>query len=173
MSTLAEVRLWGRRIGAVSLEEGDTVAKFQYDPDFARSGIEVSPLTMPLARRVYSFPELSAETFYGLPGLLADSLPDRFGHALIDAWLASEGRSPQSFNAIERLCYTGKRGMGALEFAPSTGPDPAKASRIAVDRLVDLGNEVLVVERGERKLPVESAAVRGRDELGGGAVGSP
>lgn len=143
MSTLAEVRLWGRRIGAVSLEEGDTVAKFQYDPDFARSGIEVSPLTMPLARRVYSFPELSAETFYGLPGLLADSLPDRFGHALIDAWLASEGRSPQSFNAIERLCYTGKRGMGALEFAPSTGPDPAKASRIAVDRLVDLASEIL------------------------------
>lgn len=143
MSTLAEVRLWGRRIGAVSLEEGDTVAKFQYDPDFARSGIEVSPLTMPLARRVYSFPELSAETFYGLPGLLADSLPDRFGHALIDAWLASEGRSPQSFNAIERLCYTGKRGMGALEFAPSTGPDPAKASRIVVDRLVDLASEIL------------------------------
>jgi serine/threonine-protein kinase HipA len=143
MSTLAEVRLWGRTIGAVSLEEGEAVAAFQYDHDFAQSGIEVSPLTMPLSRRVYAFPELSAETFYGLPGLLADSLPDRFGHALIDAWLASQGRTPESFNAVERLCYTGNRGMGALEFAPATGPDSRRASRIAVDRLVELASAIL------------------------------
>lgn len=143
MTTVAEVRLWGRTIGAVSLEEGDDVAAFQYDPGFAQSDIEVSPLTMPLSTGVYRFPELSAETFYGLPGLLADSLPDRFGHALIDAWLAAQGRTPASFNAVERLCYTGRRGMGALEFAPAIGPDARKASRIEVDRLVDLASEIL------------------------------
>lgn len=88
---IAEVRLWGRTIGAVSLEEGRDVAAFQYDEDFARSGIELSPLTMPLSNQVYEFPSLPLRTFHGLPGLLADSLPDKFGNALIDAWLATQG----------------------------------------------------------------------------------
>ena len=76
MTTVAEVRLWGRTIGAVSLAEGEDVAAFEYDAQFAQSGIEIAPLTMPLSRRVYSFPELARQTFLGLPGLLADSLPD-------------------------------------------------------------------------------------------------
>jgi len=143
MSTLAEVRLWGRTIGAVVLEDGRDVAVFEYDAAFARSGIEIAPLTMPLSRRVYSFPGLSRTTFYGLPGLLADSLPDKFGNALIDAWLATQGRQPESFNAVERLCYTGQRGMGALEFAPAIGPRARQASRIQIDRLVELASEVL------------------------------
>ena len=143
MSTVAEVRLWGRTIGAVSLEEGDEVAAFEYDPAFAGSGIEISPLTMPLSNRVYTFPELSRKTFYGLPGLLADSLPDKFGHVLINAWLASQGRQPDSFNVVERLCYTGERGMGALEFAPATGPKARQASRIQIDKLVELASEIL------------------------------
>src|SRR3989344_2242578 len=126
MSTVAEVRLWGRTIGAVSLEEGDEVAAFEYDPAFAGSGIEISPLTMPLSNRVYTFPELSRKTFYGLPGLLADSLPDKFGHVLINAWLATQGRQPDSFNVVERLCYTGERGMGALEFPPRLDPRPGR-----------------------------------------------
>lgn len=88
---IAEVQLWGRTIGAVSLEEGRTVAAFQYAPAFAGSGIELSPLVMPLGTRVYAFPALPRNTFHGLPGLLADSLPDRFGNALIDAWLATQG----------------------------------------------------------------------------------
>ncbi len=143
MSHVAEVRLWGRTIGAVSLEEGDEVAAFEYDPAFAQSGIEVAPITMPLSRRVYTFPELPRKTFYGLPGLLADSLPDKFGHALIDAWLATRGREPGSFNVIERLCYTGERGMGALEFAPGIGPKARQASRIQIDKLVELASEIL------------------------------
>ena len=143
MSTVAEVRLWGRTIGAVSLEEGNEVAAFEYDPAFAGSGIEISPLTMPLSNRVYTFPELSRKTFYGLPGLLADSLPDKFGHVLIDAWLATQGRQPDSFNVVERLCYTGERGMGALEFAPATGPKARQASRIQIDKLVELASEIL------------------------------
>ncbi len=143
MTTLAEVRLWGRTIGAVSLEDGAEVAAFEYAPGFIGSGIEVSPLVMPLAHRVYAFPQLSRESFYGLPGLLADSLPDRFGNALIDAWLATQGRTPDSFNAVERLCYTGTRGMGALEFAPATGPRARQASKIRIDHLVELASEVL------------------------------
>lgn len=143
MSQVARVSLWGRTIGAVALEEGAATATFEYDPAFARSGIEVSPLTMPLSPRVYSFPELSRKTYYGLPGFLADSLPDRFGNALIDTWLATQNRDPDSFNVIERLCYTGQRGMGALEFAPEIGPKVRQARRIQIDRLVDLASEIL------------------------------
>jgi serine/threonine-protein kinase HipA len=140
---IARVELWGRTIGAVSLDQGREVAAFQYDADFAKSGIEVSPLVMPLSDRVYEFPALSRAAFHGLPGLLADSLPDKFGNALIDAWLATQGRTPENFSALDRLCYTGSRGMGALEFAPVLGPKPRKASKIQVDALVRLASEVL------------------------------
>ena len=145
---IAKVQLWGRTIGAVSLDEGREVAAFQYDADFARSGIELSPLVMPPSERVVEFPALPRNTFHGLPGLLADSLPDKFGNALIDAWLATQGRTPDSFNAVERLCYTGTRGMGALEFAPVMGPKSRKASKIEVDELVRLAGEVLT-HRGD------------------------
>ena len=143
MTTVGEVRLWGKTIGAVSLQDGEDVAAFEYDSAFAQSGIQIAPVTMPLSRRVYRFPELSRQTFLGLPGLLADSLPDRFGNALINAWLASQGRRPDSFNAVERLCYTGQRGMGALEYAPAIGPRARLSQRIEVDRLVELASEVL------------------------------
>lgn len=115
--------MWGRTIGAVALADGR----------------EVAPLAMPLARRVYAFPQLARETFHGLPGLLADSLPDSFGNALIDAWLATRGRSPESFNAVERLCYVGTRGMGALasevlahrsDLCASFADDPDKADAL-------------------------------------------
>ncbi len=143
MTTLAKVRLWGRTIGAVSLEGGKDYALFQYDPAFARSGIEVSPITMPLGDRVHVLPDLPRNTFHGLPGLLADSLPDQFGNTLIDAWLATQGRTADSFNVVERLCYTGARGMGALEFVPATGPKPKHAKKIEIDSLVRLASEVL------------------------------
>ena len=143
MTTLAEVKLWGRTIGAVMLGKNSDTASFEYDPAFASSGIEISPLRMPLSRRVYSFPELSRKTFYGLPGLLADSLPDKFGNALIDLWLATQGRQAGSFNAVERLCYTGARGMGALEFAPVIGPKARQEKRIEIDKLVELASEIL------------------------------
>ena len=143
MTTTAKVNLWGRTIGAVSLEDEAAAATFEYDSAFIRSGIEVAPLMMPLSGRLYSFPSLRPETFHGLPGLLADSLPDRFGNALIDAWLARSGRMPESFNAVERLCYTGSRGMGALEYAPATRWTASGASRIEVDKLVAMASEVL------------------------------
>ncbi len=166
MTTLAEVRLWGRAIGAVSVEDSASTAAFQYTPEFARSGIEVAPLMMPLDERVYAFPKLARESFHGLPGLLADSLPDRFGNALIDAWLATQGRTPESFNAVERLCYIGARGMGALEFAPATGPKTSHAQTVEVDALVRLASDVLTQrDRLNRSFADEQSAETLRDIL--------
>ena len=140
---IAEVQLWGRTIGAVLQEEGRHVATFQYDPTFAESGIEISPLMMPLRKQVYEFPELPRAAFHGLPGLLADSLPDKFGNDLINAWLATQGRSQESFSSVGRLCLTGTRGMGALEFAPILGPKQSKSVKIEIDALVRLASQVL------------------------------
>jgi serine/threonine-protein kinase HipA len=165
MSTEAWVRLWGKTIGAVLLNDGEEAALFEYDPGFASSGIEVSPLVMPLSTQVYSFPELPRETFRGLPGLLADSLPDRFGNALIDAWLATQGRTPDSFNAIERLCYIGNRGMGALEFAPVTGPAAKGARNIQIDLLVELASEILTQRNDLRVSFQEESRQRALTEI--------
>lgn len=150
MTNLAQVKLWGSTIGAVVMDEATGVAIFEYDEGFANSSIELAPLTMPLpgsAKKTFRFSGLARQSFHGLPGLLADSLPDRFGHALIDAWLASRGRSPDSFNAVERLCYVGHRGMGALEFEPSTGPLATESQRVNVAELVALASAVLTNRR--------------------------
>ena len=140
--TDASVMLWGRRIGAVSWDRARAVAVFQYAPEFVGAGIEVAPLTMPARETPYEFPALNRETFRGLPGMLADALPDRFGNRLIDAWLAETGRSPEDFNPVDRLCYIGRRGIGALEFEPVLRRQ-ARAKRLEVDRLVNLANRVL------------------------------
>tara|TARA_R110002072_G_scaffold71403_9_gene171301 strand:- start:4081 stop:5394 length:1314 start_codon:yes stop_codon:yes gene_type:complete len=142
-NTRANVNLWGRMIGAVVWDAVRDVAVFEYTPEFATSQIEVAPLTMPLRRGVYDFPALPRDTFKGLPGLLADSLPDKFGNLLIDRWLAEQGRTPDSFNPVERLCYTGTRGMGALEFEPSRGA-PGQAGRgIDILPLVELAARMI------------------------------
>lgn len=141
--TVAEVRLWGTTIGAVAQEGASAVAAFEYEPSFAERGVQVAPLMMPLSRTVYRFPELGRDAFQGLPGMLADALPDRYGGALIDAWLAARGREPGSFSAVERLCYAGSRAMGALEFLPSTGPTERGASPLDVAALVQLASEAL------------------------------
>ena len=145
--TVAEVKLWGTTIGAVSWDDGRGSANFEYDSSFLRSGRQVAPLTMPLGTAIYSFPALAQETFHGLPGLLADSLPDRFGNAVIDAWLAAQGRIPGDFNSVERLCYVGVRGMGALEFVPATGPE-YRQSAVEVAALVELAGEILARRGG-------------------------
>lgn len=145
----AKVRLWGREIGAVVWDEGARLAAFEYDPEFQGSGIEVSPIAMPLGPGIIQFPALPEEAFQGLPGMLADSLPDRFGHALIDEWLARRGRTPESFSPVERLCYVGTRGMGALEYEPATGPDSAEGA-IEIGELVELAEAVLAKRKGLR-----------------------
>jgi serine/threonine-protein kinase HipA len=147
--TIAAVTLWGSRIAAVSIEEDARYATFQYDPAFIRSGIEIAPLRMALRAQPYSFPGLPQDAFSGLPGLLADSLPDRWGTALVNAWLASQGREPSSFDVVQRLCYVGPRGVGALEFQPAHEPRAASdAEDLQVAALVRLASEVLA-EREE------------------------
>jgi serine/threonine-protein kinase HipA len=143
LNTTARVLLWGRDIGAVTWLDERDLAVFQYTPAFAGSGIQVAPLTMPLQEAPFEFPALARETFHGLPGLLADSLPDKFGNRLIDAWLATEGLPPGSMNPVERLCYTGARGMGALEFKPTIKGAPSRTHEVRIEALVDLANRVL------------------------------
>ena len=140
--TDAAVNLWGRRIGAVSWEAGRGVGVFQYDPAFLSAGIEVSPLVMPVREAPYAFPALGRETFKGLPGLLADALPDDFGNRLIDVWLAESGRRHEDFSPVDRLCYIGKRAVGALEFEPAVRGLEEK-DRLEIAALVDLANRVL------------------------------
>lgn len=148
MINAAEVRLWGRTIGAVSWDAERGCAFFQYTDKFARSGIEIAPLKMPLSETIFSFPELPFRTFRGLPGLLADSIPDKFGNALIDVWLAREDRKPDSFSSVERLCFIGTRGMGALEFFPTLGLRQSKSKILDVDSMVSLASEILTLREG-------------------------
>jgi serine/threonine-protein kinase HipA len=140
---VANVLLWGRVIGAVSWDENGAVAAFEYAPAFQKSGIEVAPLMMPLGSRIYSFPDLAGATFNGLPGLLADSLPDKFGNLLINEWLARSGRDITSFTPVERLCYIGERGMGALEFRPAIRDFEDESAPVDVGRLVELASYAL------------------------------
>lgn len=142
MSAAVEVRLWGSTIGAVSMHSSGAYTLFQYAPDFARSGIEVSPLVMPLRADPYSFPQLAERSFHGLPGLVADSLPDKFGNALIDAWLESRGVRDGAEDVLDRLSYIGTRGMGALEYHPATAPR-ASAREVRLDELTRLASQVL------------------------------
>lgn len=148
---VAEVKIWGKLAGAVAWNEEDRYASFEFDPDFMRLGWDLSPLRMPVAggRKIFSFPELRRDrdsgydTFRGLPGLLADSLPDRFGNQLISAWLAQQGRTPESMNPIEMLCFIGTRGMGALEFEPPVMKEYVRPFSIEIDSLVDTASKIL------------------------------
>lgn len=168
--SLAEVRLWGSLVGAVNLAPGEATAAFEYSDAFIRRGVEISPLAMPLARTVYRFSALNRDTFHGLPGLLADSLPDRFGNAVIDAWLAGQGRSPGSMDAVERLCYTGTRGMGALEYQPATFPEAGLAERLEVGELARLAAEMLSSREGfSARLPEGFAQILRVGTSAGGA----
>jgi len=141
--TTASVNLWGSRIGAVTWVPDRNIGIFQYTPEFENSGIEVSPLQMPWQEAPYEFPSLPDKAFKGLPGMLADSLPDKFGSALIDVWLAKQGRDASSFNPVERLCYTGNRGMGALEFQPAISGSSSSDAKVEVEHLVALSNLIL------------------------------
>ncbi|MCC5876936.1 MAG: type II toxin-antitoxin system HipA family toxin [Candidatus Sumerlaeia bacterium] len=142
---VASITLWGREVGAIAWDDGRGTGSFEYTPEFARSGLEISPLKMPLAAgRFYQFPELNRQTFHGLPGLLADALPDRFGNLLIDQWLSRQGRTAREFSPVERLCYMGSRSMGALEFTPALlKKRQGNDTPLEVAELVQLAREIL------------------------------
>ena len=158
--TAADVMLWGTKIGTVVFDNENGLGSFEYNRSFLTSGIEVAPLTMPLSQRIYSFPELNRQSFHGLPGLLADSLPDKFGNAVINAWLRWQGRDPSSFDPVERLCYTGRRGMGALEYVPARGPSATEMEQIDIDRLVQLASDILK-SREDMHVVIGEDAMRG------------
>ena len=144
----AIVRLWGETAGAVAWLEDRGVAVFEYDPAFLKKGLDISPLHMGLeaARQgdgIFSFPGLNRETFLGLPGLLADALPDKFGNRIIDAWLARNRRDAADFSPVERLSFTGSRAMGALEFAPPVYRDLDHPVPVEVAEMVDLAQRVM------------------------------
>lgn len=147
----AFVKIWGELAGAVAWDETTGYAAFEYAPAFKNTGYELSPFQMPLNSTIntFSFPTLrkkanpSMDTFRGLPGLLADVLPDRYGNELINLWLAQQGRPMNSMNPVETLCFIGTRGMGALEFEPSTLKDSKKAFSVEIDSLVDIAQKML------------------------------
>jgi serine/threonine-protein kinase HipA len=147
MVSTAFVKIWGKTAGAVAWDNSTGTGSFEFEPSFLKTGPDLSPLMMPLAvseGRIWSFPELRrSEVFKGLPGLLADVLPDRFGNMLIDAWLARRGRPAGSMNPVEILCYIGKRGMGALEFEPPVPKGSNVATKIEIGEMVSLANEIL------------------------------
>ncbi len=144
---VAEVWLWNHRVGAIAFDDLG-VGVFEYDTDFLKLGLDVAPLMMPLdeARRghvIHSFPALNPETFKHLPGLLADTLPDKFGQAIVNAWLARQGRSPDDFSIIERLCYTGSRAMGALEFRPGVIEHLSQPVSVEISEMITLIQDVM------------------------------
>lgn len=131
-------------VGAVSFNTDTGLGAFEYSPSFLSTGIELSPLKMPLAKRIYTFPELDYDTFKGLPGLIADSLPDDFGNTVLNAWVAQQGKLPADITPLQRLQYTGKRGMGALEYAPATRVKSLNASQqVQIQSLVGIAQEIL------------------------------
>lgn len=152
---MVKVKLWGTTIGYLLQEENGMVG-FQYDEDFIPSGIEVSPIKMPLSNKTYHFPTLAEETFHGLPGMVADSLPDKFGTIVIQRYLESQGRTLDSLSIIEKLCYTGKRGMGALEYEPAQ-EIIACDDHINIDALTKLASDILSAK--------EDFHIEGNDKL--------
>ncbi|MES2592602.1 MAG: type II toxin-antitoxin system HipA family toxin [Bacteroidota bacterium] len=147
MNTTAFINIWNQRVGAVAWNDETGLASFEYDPAFLKNNWDLAPIKMPIegaAKRIFTFPELrDVKTFKGLPGLLADTLPDKYGNTLINAWLARQGRSSDSLNPVELLCFIGKRGMGAIEFEPSVQEGENIATKIDINNLVGIAEEIL------------------------------
>ncbi|WP_108804314.1 type II toxin-antitoxin system HipA family toxin [Aquimarina sp. Aq107] len=146
MVDVIKITLWGKELGALSWDNDKKYASFEYFPEFLNNDWEVSPIHMPLGtseKRIYSFPRLNEDTYKGLPGMLSDVLPDDFGNRLIDQWLLLNNISKTEFTPLDRLCYIGSRGMGALEFQPARNLGNKVASNVVIDKLVILAQKVL------------------------------
>lgn len=144
VTEVISVHFYEHEVGAASFDSSTGIGYFEYAPKFLASGLELAPLTMPLSPRIYSFAGLNTETFKGLPGLLADSLPDDFGNAVLNAWAAAQGMSASQITPLQRLQYTGSRGMGALEYRPATQTKSLNAAqKIALYELLETAQQVL------------------------------
>jgi serine/threonine-protein kinase HipA len=147
---IAQVMLWGAEVGLIAWSSERGYSTFEYAQDFLQSGIQLAPVQKPLTSGTYRFVGLSRETFRGLPGLLADALPDKFGNSLIDQWLAESGRSPASFSPVERLMYVGQRVMGALEFLPALDAATPDSISLNIEELVELFSTELASREAQR-----------------------
>ena len=147
MITTAFINIWNNRAGAVSWNSQTGLASFEFDPSFLKNDLDLAPVRMPVREakgRIFSFPELrNNETFKGLPGLLADMLPDRYGNALINAWLTRHGRPTDSLNPVEMLCFIGTRGMGAIEIEPAYPKSDKRSSAVEIESLVEIAEKIL------------------------------
>ncbi len=147
MITTAFINIWNQRIGAVAWDSTNGIGSFEYDQTFLKNNLNLSPIKMPIKNannRIYTFNELrDIKTFRGLPGLLADVLPDKYGNALINTWLTKNGRATDSLNPVEMLCFIGKRGMGALEFEPVTQKASNTSSKLEINNLVDIAEKII------------------------------
>jgi len=143
MQNLAEVRCWNHLVGALVYDPNTKISTFEYAPEWINSGVELAPIHLPLSKQKFQFPHLSAETYKGLPAVFADTLPDDFGNAVINAWLARNGRDVHSFSALERLLYTGNRGMGALEFMPAISGAETKNEQLELNSLVGMAQQII------------------------------
>ncbi len=147
MITTAFINLWKKRVGAIAWDMDTQTGRFQFEPSFLQYKWDIAPLKMPVdgaEKRIFIFPQLSGnKTFKGLPGLLADVLPDKYGNALINVWLAQHGRPENSLNPVEMLCFIGERGMGALEFEPVEPKVSGRATKVEIDGLVHIAQEII------------------------------
>lgn len=145
MIKAAYVNIWNKRVGAVAWNEEEGIATFRYDPEFLETGLDLSPVMMPLNESLnYRFPEhRNTTTFKGLPGMLADVLPDKYGNALINQWLVKQNRPANSINPVETLCFIGKRAMGALEFEPSEPKITGHSIKLEMNELIDITSKIL------------------------------
>ena len=148
MITTAYINIWNKRVGAIAWDDSNGLASFEYETSFLANNWDLAPLKMPILgadKKVFSFPELrGTSTFKGLPGLLADVLPDKYGNSIINAWLASNGRPADSMNPVELLCFIGKRGMGALEFEPVLPKANNGPTKIELNSLIHIAQEILL-----------------------------
>lgn len=147
MITTAFINIWNQRVGAIAWNSDTGLGSFEYDIAFIKKKYDIAPLKMPIdgaAKRIFTFPELrNLKTFDGLPGLLADVLPDKYGNALINTWLTRQGRASNSLNPVEKLCFIGTRGMGALEFEPTIPKSNNTASKIEIGNLIEIAEAIL------------------------------
>lgn len=154
---LAKVKLWNKLVGALYWDNASKSTIFEYDNKFLKSNLDIAPITMPLSKsrgKAYSFNRLPVETYKNLPAVFSDSLPDSFGNAIIDQWLQQQGKLLKDVNPVERLCYVGKRGMGALEYEPDQTLQVSKAATINVDEIVHLTKQILD-QKEQKKLTLD------------------
>lgn len=167
---IVEVKLWNTTVGYLSTDTENNIF-FTYDDAFIERGIEISPVMMRLRKEPYSFPRLNKETYRGLPGIFADSLPDKFGRRVINEYLISIGRDKNSLTPLEQLTYIGKRGMGALEYYPLLDKSMNETEVIEINKIALAAREI-IKNRSNIEMKPETGRLRDIVKIGTSAGGA-